>query len=231
MGCTSSRFFSVSSEPSTKGNASPSFEEESERRDMVVTRLKSALESSLLPMDTLLFVKNYENKPLTITLLTDNSTALLLYIGGFDRNKKNDYKILRELLILAALLGAKKVLEELKYFDITVDSFVLHMALWSGDFEDRELDYFMRKVSPSDESIPYAVLSANPNVLAQVFAQNTKLKPTVKHMDLISETKMPVEKKNRMLQILKDKGLRTSMVFAPNVSVEPDSSFFAGLGI
>lgn len=170
--------------------------------EIVQTRLDSAKKGSLLPMHTLLFAQKIPNYPLIKTVVEDNKGAFETAIADLDPNKDHDYEVLKELFILSALLGSKNVLSKLKQFDITVDSEILNMALWSGDFEGAELDYFMNHVSPTYNSIRHAISSGNINVLAQVFEKNPRLKANSEHLTAVDGLTKTVIEKNQMISLL-----------------------------
>ncbi len=157
-------------------------------------RLKNALKSSLLPTHTLLFASNDSHKDLLETLLTDNKELFKEKITALDTKKDEDYEVLKELLILTALLGAKDVLTELKKLDITVDSEVLNMAIWSGEFEGNDLKYFTDKATPTYNSIRHAILSGRANVLEQILNENPHLKPNPEHVRAVDTVKIAAEK-------------------------------------
>jgi len=135
-------------------------------------RLNNALKSSLLPMHTYQFAS--QNKELLNTLLKDDLVAFHKQTATLIMPK--DYEKLKELFTLSALLGSKKIISRMKQDPIKVDAEILNMALWSGEFEGKELDYFIAQQKPSYNSLRYAMLSANVIVLAQVFASNPQLK-------------------------------------------------------
>lgn len=164
-------------------------------------RLGKALKSSLLPMHTLSFASSTSNKELIEPLLIDDETLFSVKTNALDSNKDADYEILKELLILAALLGSKNVLEKLKGFNIKIDSEVLNMAIWSGDFQGSELNYFMDRVTPSYNSIRHAILSEKVTVLEQVLNKNPQLKLTSEHSRAIDTVKSPADKM-KMQQLL-----------------------------
>ncbi|RUR12797.1 hypothetical protein [Legionella sp. km772] len=173
-------------------------------------RLKNALKGSLLPMHTHFFVKNDANKSFVHALLEDNQAAFSNLTRNLDSDNDKHYEILKECLILAALLGSKKVLSKLKEFNITMDSEVLNMALWSGDFEGPELNYFLAEVAPTYNSIRHAILSANPQVLAQVFQAKPSLKANSELLGAVSGSAMSAADKTRMVELLQAHGLSTS---------------------
>ena len=190
--------------------------------------------SSLLPMHRLLFAQNETNKPLIKTIVEDNRDAFESKIAGLDINKDHYYEVLKELFILAALLGAKNVLSKLKPLDITVDSEILNMALWSGDFEGAELDYFMNHASPTYNSIRHAILSANINVLAQVFEKNPRLKSNSEHLIAVNGLTKTVVEKSQMVSLLQlHSALPTGGVGHSkpvNESIEPEDDHSRRLG-
>lgn len=165
--------------------------------------LNEAKLSPLFPWHTFDFMSSHTYKELIDIVLHDDVEQFKTNTYGLNSDQDHDYQVLKELLIITALMGSKKVLEELVRFNIKMDTEILNMALWSGKFTGDELNYFKKdKVIPTYNSIRFAILSGNEKVLGELLENHPSLNPTSEHLRAVASVG-----NERMLDMLKAKGV------------------------